>query len=50
MTTSNWLELVQLAEAICPAVLLDLPSMTICDARGALLWLRRQAGLIGKRQ
>lgn len=43
MSASNWLELVQLAEVLCPAVLMDLPSMTIGDARGVLLWLRSQA-------
>lgn len=43
MTASQWLELTQLAEALCPDVLLDLPSMTISDARGVLLWLRSQA-------
>jgi hypothetical protein len=43
MSASNWLELVQLAESLYPVVLLDLPSMTVTDARGVLLWLRRKA-------
>jgi hypothetical protein len=40
MTRNDWLELVQLAEALCPAVLLDLPLILETDARGILLWLR----------
>jgi hypothetical protein len=40
MSRNDWLELVVLAEALCPAVLLDLPYLLETDAYGALLWLR----------
>lgn len=43
MNHHDWLELVQLAEALCPAILLDLQHLTISDARDVLLWLRRKA-------
>jgi hypothetical protein len=43
MSRYDWLELVQLAEAVCPAVLLDLPLMLETDARGILVWLRSKA-------
>jgi hypothetical protein len=40
MSRNDWLELIQLAEALCPPLLLDLPLMLETDARGILLWLR----------
>lgn len=43
MTRQEWFELVQLAEAICPAVLMDLPVLLETDARGILCWLRLKA-------
>jgi hypothetical protein len=43
MSRADWLELVQLAEVFCPAVLLDLPSLLETDARGVLFWLRGTA-------
>jgi len=36
------LELVQLAETLCPVILLDLPSMTETDLLGTLTWLRQR--------
>jgi hypothetical protein len=43
MSQVDWLELVQLAEALCPAVLLDLPLLLEGDAHGVLVWLRAKA-------
>jgi len=45
MTVSNWLELVQLAELLCPVILMDLPLMLEADAYGTLLWLRHRKEL-----
>jgi hypothetical protein len=43
VSNNDWVELIQLAELSCRAVLLDLPLMTATDARGTLLWLRGKA-------
>jgi hypothetical protein len=42
MSRNEWLELVQLAEILCPMVLLDLPVLMELEAYGLLLWLRRK--------
>jgi hypothetical protein len=43
MSRNDWLELVQLAEALCPPLLLDLHLILEADARGILLWLRSKS-------
>jgi hypothetical protein len=43
MTRSDWLELVQLAQVLCPPVLQDLHLIVETDARGILAWLRARA-------
>jgi len=43
MSASDMLELVQLAEALYPIILLDLPLMTEADLLGTLTWLRHKA-------
>ena len=40
---NEWLELVQLAEILCPLVMLDLPVLMELEAYGLLLWLRSRA-------
>jgi hypothetical protein len=43
MSRNDWLELVQLAEILCPHALLDLPLLVDMEAYGLLLWLRGTA-------
>ena len=43
MSRNDWLELVQLAEAQCPVIVVDLPLLSDADAAGVLRWLRRKA-------
>ena len=47
MGRQDWLELFQLAEVLCPTVLLDLRAMLEADAQGLLLWLRAKASREG---
>lgn len=41
MTRDQWIELHELAERHCPAILLDLHCATQQTALGLLVWLRR---------
>lgn len=41
MSPAAWLELCELAERHCRAVLLDLPRFTVADELVTLRWLRR---------
>jgi hypothetical protein len=46
MSRNEWLELVQLAELLCPPVLIDLPVLMELEAFGLLLWLRSRARVL----